>query len=698
LIVALSFGILALLELFNLLRYLHYVPEDSSPWLTILRLILVVVGVGAAMLVIRHEQAQHQHTMEEIQANMETKLVQAEQSAEKETARLKEIIEALEAEEDTLVVERALAWAVQRSGTQRGLLWLHGREDTPAVYGEVASVEAVAADLELHWPTLPAGPFVVTTSGPGDVSPSPNTFWAIPIAVGDRPLGCLLLDITDPPSEAQADLQFLADRLAHRLIARATLLPAPAEPAPPPIPLVAGILTPLQPALLDLLVRGRCSEEEALDYLQQIAGTLTQFHAQGVAFGLRPDDARVDAAQRKVYLSQHLDVLEHQRAFFEGLSAPELASNAPTPQSDVFGLGALAFAFYHRRLPRAGASLAALTDNMPPVSAALPGLDYVIRKALLPAPEQRFATAGDFLALLQKVRARDASLAAARDALTTVDVGADFNVGVRKGRNRGQYNVDNEDRLYWDQDDALGWAVLAIADGVSHADLGSGYRAAREFVEKAHQLWRQIGQSGSEPGDVIERVFRGANRGMVEVLQKLAREWRQPAPWRHAMSTAACLAFAHGRDVYLGNLGDVRAYLVGDGFAARLTCDGSRIAQAIADPAFDLQALGTLSDSELVEYVGQWEFRDDRQLEPLPVVPHQAQVQLLPGESVVLVSDGVYRYAREPDSLFEDLLMKILATAGDAQVAAFRLMASANQRGGGDNISCIVYRTHALPA
>ena len=79
-------------------------------------------------------------------------------------------------------------------------------------------------------------------------------------------------------------------------------------------------------------------------------------------------------------------------------------------------------------------------------------------------------------------------------------------------------------------------------------------------------------------------------------------------------------------------------------------------------------------------------------------MPHQAQVQLLPGESLVLVSDGVYRYAREPDSLFEDLLMKILATAGDAQVAAFRLMASANQRGGGDNISCIVYRTHALPA
>jgi PPM family protein phosphatase len=163
------------------------------------------------------------------------------------------------------------------------------------------------------------------------------------------------------------------------------------------------------------------------------------------------------------------------------------------------------------------------------------------------------------------------------------------------------------------------------------------------------------------------------------------------------MSAAACMVLVHGRDITLGSLGDVRAYLAGDGYAALLTRDGTRVSQAIADPSFDLRALDNLSESELIEYVGRWEQRSEGQITSLPIVPNMVQVQLLPGEALVLVSDGAYRYAREPGGLFEDLLLKVLASASDAQVAAFRVMASANQRGGSDNISCIIYRLPNSP-
>lgn len=665
-----------------------------SSWRTALQLILVAAGVMVTLVIMRRELAAYRRKMEETEVQMKASQTYAEQAA----ARLQEMIALVETEADTPVSERALEWALQHSGARRGLLWLRGPEApaTLAVRGEWQSTEAVTSGLEASWPGLPEGTFSIADAGQDGMMPEAQAFWAVPIASEDRPFGCVVLDMAEPAEDLRSDLHFLADRLAHDIAIRATAGPSLPEPPPPAVPMVAGFLTPLSPPLLDLLVGAQCEEEEALDYLQQVAATAAQFHARGDAYGLRPDDVRVDRPGRKVYLSQHVDVLEHDRTFFEGFSAPELATTAPTFQSDVFGLGALTFALYHRRLPRVGAALSSLVENLPPVSTSLPGLDYLIRKSLMPSPEQRLATAADFYSLLRRIRERTLRVAEARDATITTDVGADFNVGVQKGRNRGLHNADNEDRLYWDRDEGAGWAVLAIADGVSHADLGSGYRAAREVINQVHHSWGQISQPGATPADVIERIFRSANRAIADDMQRLAREQRRPMPWQSGMSSAACVALIHGRDVTVGNFGDVRAYLAGDGYVARLTRDGTRASQAIADPSFDLRSLDSLSDSELVEYVGLFEQRSEGQITPVPIAPNIVQAQLLPGEALVLASDGAYRYACEPGGLFEDLLLKVLASASNAQVAAFRLMASANQRGGGDNISCIIYRTHNL--
>lgn len=688
---------LAIITALALLELLAVPTHMWQGWRTVLQLTLVAMGIVVTLGVKRRELAAYRRRMEETEAQMKASQTLVEQ-AQAAAERLRQMIELVESEANAPVIDRVLDWTLQRSGARRGLLWLRGPEApaTLATRGEWQSAEDVTSSLEATWPRLQEGTFSLTSTGQDDARPEVQSFWVVPITSEEQPLGCMVLDVAEPGEDLKSDLRFLAARLAHTAAIRTAAQPPLPQPNSPSVPLVAGILTPLPPPLLDLLVEGQCAEEEALDYLQQVAGTVAQFHAHGVPYGLRPDDVRADRTARKVYLGQHMDVLEHGRTFFEGFSAPELATSAPTLQSDVFGLGALIFALYHRRLPRAGTALSMLVENLPPVSAMLPGLDYLVRKSLLPPPEQRLATAADFHSLLQRIRERATRVAETRDVVITADVGADFNVGVQKGRNRGLHNTDNEDRLYWDQDERAGWTVLAIADGVSHADLGSGYRAARDVIDQAHHSWRQIGQPGANPADVIERIFRAANRAIANGVQRLAREQRRPTLWRSGMSSAACVALARGRDITVGNLGDVRAYLAGDGYVARLTRDGTRVSQAIADTSFDLRSLDSLSDSELVEYVGQYEQQSEGQITPLSIAPHIVQAQLLPGEALLLVSDGAYRYAREPGGLFEDLLLKVLASASNAQVAAFRLMASANQRGGGDNISCIIYRVHSL--
>jgi len=664
----------------------------GSIWSFLIRVFSVVAGIAVSIVILHKQLASD----EKLTMRYERTKGQMKESKEQKEDRLK-FVEDLENMADQNIAKRALEYALQISSADTGLISIltpSSKYITEALGEPLTSmVSLIPEKLESNLEKLKEGLLEIEDLHLQDGEFSPQSFWLIPIKSYDENYGYLILDIIDPSAEVQSDLQFLVDQLIQLMVKETDI--DQIDDATSRSKEIAALLPPPYPSLLDLFIQGKCKEEKALDYLLQAARLLSKIHAEGKVHGLQPGDITVNQEEGRVFLGQRVDIFEHEKSIYEGFSAPELTSNAPTQESDVFCLGALLFAFYFRRLPRADAALSILVESIHPISETNIGLDYVLRKSLLPAPNHRFAGAEPFVQLLEHVRSRKNFEEPYANGKTSVDIGAEFNVGIHKGRNKGLNSIDNEDRIYWDYDENSGWTVLAIADGVSRAELGSGYEAANLFQNQVHSKWKNVINKDATPQDVIEAIFQSANQEIVEILNELAKGRDQSTPWQHTMSAAVCMALIYESNVYLGSLGDVRAYLVGDGFASRITADDTQIADAINDRSFNLRGLGNISEAELTDHIGKWEPGIDQEFQSIPITPHFRNVHLKTGDSLVLASDGLYRFARESDGLFDDLLVKVLGMTDTAQAAAFRLMTTANQYGGTDNISCIVYRTQS---
>lgn len=135
-----------------------------------------------------------------------------------------------------------------------------------------------------------------------------------------------------------------------------------------------------------------------------------------------------------------------------------------------------------------------------------------------------------------------------------------------------------------------------------------------------------------------------------------------------------------GLRAYIANVGDSRTYLYRDGQLRALTVDHSLVARLVAIGMIEKDEMYTHPQkNQIYRVVGsQEEFEVDTFVEPL-----------LPGDILLLCSDGLWDMIRDPD--IEDILQHS-ATPVDACDA---LVDRANKNGGEDNISAIVVQATA---
>jgi serine/threonine protein phosphatase PrpC len=106
------------------------------------------------------------------------------------------------------------------------------------------------------------------------------------------------------------------------------------------------------------------------------------------------------------------------------------------------------------------------------------------------------------------------------------------------------------------------------------------------------------------------------------------------------MGSTAVVAVAQGNRISIAWLGDSRAYVVGKYGASQLTADANQAGERIVDwqrgilPQFDATGFA------LVRYIGH--FDEAGEAEPIP--PLHTELVLLPGERLVMCSDGVTDY------------------------------------------------------
>ncbi len=254
-----------------------------------------------------------------------------------------------------------------------------------------------------------------------------------------------------------------------------------------------------------------------------------------------------------------------------------------------------------------------------------------------------------------------------------IDVAAASHIGKRKAKNEDCFGIFGEDtpglRLFEQG------MLVAVADGLG-GHIG-GDIASKLAISLVRDMVReeppQEKDSGSEREDahyleLMKRLIARANESIHKTNVDLVQNKRP-------MGTTLCVALVRPDQVYLGNVGDSRAYLMRDGQFISMTEDHSWVdeqvkrgrmtkEQAEKDKRRNMltRSIGTHPEIEVDTY--QWRVQPDDQL--------------------LLCTDGLI------NMVADEAILGVLAAPATAAEKADQLVDMANANGGRDNITVIV--------
>jgi len=364
---------------------------------------------------------------------------------------------------------------------------------------------------------------------------------------------------------------------------------------------------------------------------------------------------------------------------------PRPAGEPPSTASDVYAgavllLECLLGRPWPRHIPaqRAVPYLRYVIPLLPP--AALAPLDA----ALHPDPQLRPHDGLAWQALWQAAAiAEEKRNYAQRDPAARLHIGYDSHIG----RTKILFTQTNQDALFVSTKGPL--SLLVVCDGISTANAGTGDVASSIASHVIANLWEQalprLVQAGpAEIREFLDRALKMANQAVCEAAMRFAGgnlDGRVP------MGTTVVVSLVYGNRVWLTWLGDSRCYLVGPYGSSLLTFDENQASERLR--AWHLNFIDQWDPAgfALVGYLGH--FDEMSRAEALPA--HHFSYTLVPGERILLCSDGVTDYLG--DTHPEAALFVTDAVREDDPFEAARcLVAQANRGGGGDNITAIVAR------
>jgi serine/threonine protein phosphatase PrpC len=213
--------------------------------------------------------------------------------------------------------------------------------------------------------------------------------------------------------------------------------------------------------------------------------------------------------------------------------------------------------------------------------------------------------------------------------------------------------------------------LYAVADGM-------GGHAAGEVASK--RAVAVLFQQYYEDPDVdlvrsLERAFWAAN---AEIYAQAATH-----PEQTGMGTTLVAAIIQDDELVVANVGDSRAYLIREGQAEQVSRDHSWVNEQVE--------AGLLSESEAQTHM----YRNiiTRSLGSRPdVAVDTFSLSLQVGDGVLLCTDGVSNELRPPE------IGQLVSEAAGAQPAVASLIATANRRGGADNLTAVLLHVAGVHA
>ena len=212
--------------------------------------------------------------------------------------------------------------------------------------------------------------------------------------------------------------------------------------------------------------------------------------------------------------------------------------------------------------------------------------------------------------------------------------------------------------------------ILAVADGVGGQE--GGEIASQMAVDGvASMLGRKPGSPAPPAADMASLL----HSTIIEINRQVfdAAFQRQGGS---AMGTTLSIAVVLGKTLWVGHVGDSRVYVYHDDVLEQVTPDHSWVAEEVARGAMTRDEAATDRRRNLLtRAIGT----------AAQVQPSIIKTELLPGDTILLCSDGLY------GMVAEERISAVLDSKPPSEAADI-LIDMANTAGGADNITAIVAR------
>jgi len=226
---------------------------------------------------------------------------------------------------------------------------------------------------------------------------------------------------------------------------------------------------------------------------------------------------------------------------------------------------------------------------------------------------------------------------------------------------------NNEDSFGYNTDPHL----YVVCDGVGGALAGevASNTAVRNFIE-SFDAQTQATQQPELP--IESRLLHS-----IEHANRAVRDLSASDPRFSNMGTTLVCACIDGTRAVIGNVGDSRAYLIRDGACVQITQDHSLIEEQLQNGLLTQEMAEKSSlQSVITRAIGMAE----------TVEPDFFAATLQAEDMLLLASDGLTRYLDPAE------IASIAAGDLELPVICKQFVECAKQRGGADNITCIVLR------
>lgn len=190
-------------------------------------------------------------------------------------------------------------------------------------------------------------------------------------------------------------------------------------------------------------------------------------------------------------------------------------------------------------------------------------------------------------------------------------------------------------------------------------------------------------------GKFLQHVLRQSNDEVSHYINERFQPFSGPV--HEVMGTTALTAFIQGDHFSLASLGDSRVYLLRDGHMECLTRDHNLATMRIIEGFVADECLALPQGSALARCLGTFEIEEGT-LRPIQPEADMMSFRLLPGDLILLTTDGLIDFAGPTPAIAERNIKAVLESEEIPALACLRLIMLANEGGGEDNIGLGIIR------